>query len=82
MLAILILLVGLLDMSVGYGLLEGHGWAWWAGVVINILGLLVGLVELATISAAPVIFAAIVKTVVILFYLSKRNVRVFFEIRL
>lgn len=79
--AILILLAGLFDMSVGYGVLEGKSWGWWVAIVVNIVYLLI-LVGFASISASLVIVSAIVKTLVAIFYLSTRNVRVFFGIAL
>jgi hypothetical protein len=75
--AILLLLSGIFDMSIGYGFLEGKGWSWWIGIALNLLGLILGI---ASVFETPIFIATIVKSLVVLSYLSRSNVRTFFEI--
>ena len=78
-LAILILLEGVLDMSIGYGFLEGKGWAWWTGILASLIGLTLGITAALQ---TPIFIASIVKTLFVLFYLLKPGVRGFFGLSL
>lgn len=81
LLAVLVLLAGILDMSIGYAVLERKSWGWWAAFAVNMVYLLV-LLGFVSIFPGPVFLGVIVKTIVILFYLSTRPVRVFFGMAL
>jgi hypothetical protein len=67
---------------VAYGLFTGRSWAWFVGVVLSIIGLVVNVISLVianmfTITGALV---GIAINAIVLYYLSRRNVRRYFGI--
>jgi hypothetical protein len=84
-----VLLVAFITMAVGYGFLGGAGWAWTLAVAISAIDLIVGIVQLFGLSIPTLRIGVIgiggftgVGTIIIsglvLFYLSRPNVRGFF----
>ena len=84
-LGVVVLIGGVLDIAFGIGAFRGSGWAWMIGVVAQVLGLLVALVNIVfgaingtLTSSITSNIISIVISVAILYYLNTANVKAYF----
>lgn len=73
---IVLFLGGLFSLFVGWGLWKGSEWAWTLAVILEILGLIAGII------AIPYGLIGVLVCGLILYYLFKPNVKVWFEKKL
>lgn len=74
---LLILIFGMFFLVLSYGLWSGKSWAWWTYVVLLALGILS---SLFLIPILPLVSISLVIYVVVLYYMTRRNVRKYFGI--
>jgi len=79
-LGVFLLVAGLVALVVGWGLWTGKGWAWWLTVIIECLGLVSGLVSIASGDLSALFGLAI--AALILWYMFKPHVKNFFGIKI
>ena len=77
LISLALLIVSLFYLVVGWGFLSAQGWAWVVGILLNILGVVLAIAAVASGSTVSGISGLIVN-LIILSYLSKRSVRVYF----
>lgn len=72
--------IGIVSLIVAYGLFKGKRWAWSAAVVLSAIGLAINVLSLITggIAAIAGALVGIAINAVVLYYLSRRNVRQYF----
>ena len=68
----IIIVVGLVNFALAYGLLRGLGWAWVLSLVFAVISVVFGILLF------PVGIVAIVFDALIIYYLTRRNVKEFF----
>jgi uncharacterized membrane protein (DUF2068 family) len=76
----LLIPLGIASLIVAYGLFKGKIWAWYVAVVLSIIGLVVNVISLVT-SNMGAIAGALVGIAfegIVLYYLSRGNVREYF----
>jgi uncharacterized membrane protein (DUF2068 family) len=76
----LLIPLGIASLVVAYGLFKAKRWAWYVAVVLSIIGLVVNVISLVT-SNMGAITGALVGIAfegIVLYYLSRRNVREYF----
>jgi lysylphosphatidylglycerol synthetase-like protein (DUF2156 family) len=73
---IALIILGLAYFVMAYGLWKGKGWAWSITVVLSFVGIVLGVVSIATGNVAA-IFHIIINAVV-LYYLCRTHVKMFF----
>jgi hypothetical protein len=66
---------------VAYSLFEGKGWAWSVAVVLSAMGAVVNVISLVTSNMGAITDAlvGIAFNAIVLYYLSRRNLRQYFE---
>jgi hypothetical protein len=66
---------------VAYSLFEGKGWAWSVAVVLSAMGVVVNVISLVTSNMGAITDAlvGIAFNAIVLYYLSRRNLRQYFE---
>lgn len=76
----LLIPLGIASLVVAYGLFKGKSWAWFVAVVLSTIGLVVNAISLATsnISTIAGALVGIAINAIVLYYLSRRNVRQYF----
>ncbi len=72
--------LGIASLVVAYGLFKGKSWAWLVAVALSIIGLVVNVISLVTanIGAITGALVGIAINAIVLYYLSRRNVRQYF----
>jgi hypothetical protein len=72
--------LGIASLVVAYGLFKAKSWAWFVAVVLSIIGLAVNVVSLVTtnMSAITSALVGIAINAIVLYYLSRRNIRQYF----
>ncbi len=72
--------LGIASLVVAYGLFKAKSWAWFVTAVLSIIGLAVNVVSLVTTNMGAIAGALVGISIkaVILYYLSRRNVRQYF----
>ena len=72
--------LGIASLVVAYGLFKAKSWAWYVAVALSIIGLVVNVISLVTadIGAITGALVGIAINAVVLYYLSRRNVRQYF----
>jgi uncharacterized membrane protein (DUF2068 family) len=70
------------SLVVAYGLFKAKRWAWFVAVVLSIIGLAVNVISLVTSNmgaiAGALVGIAVAINAMILYYISRRNVRQYF----
>jgi uncharacterized membrane protein (DUF2068 family) len=76
----LLIPLGIASLVVAYGLFKGKSWAWLVAVVLSIIGLVVNVISLVTANMGAITGAlvGIAINAIVLYYLSRRNVREYF----
>jgi uncharacterized membrane protein (DUF2068 family) len=76
----LLIPLGIASLVVAYGLFKGKSWAWLVAVVLSIIGLVVNAISLVTANMGAITGAlvGIAINAIVLYYLSRRNVRQYF----
>jgi uncharacterized membrane protein (DUF2068 family) len=72
--------LGIASLVVAYGLFKGKSWAWFVAVALSIIGVVVNVISLVTANMGAIAGAlvGIAINAIVLYYLSKRNVRQYF----
>ena len=72
--------LGIASLVVAYGLFKGKSWAWLVAVVLSIIGIVVNVISLVTANMGAITGAlvGIAINAIVLYYLSRRNVRQYF----
>jgi hypothetical protein len=72
--------LGIASLVVAYGLFKGKSWAWFVAVVLSTIGLAINVISLVTGSMGAITGAlvGIALNAIVLYYLSRRNVRQYF----
>jgi uncharacterized membrane protein (DUF2068 family) len=72
--------LGIASLVVAYGLFKGKSWAWFVAVVLSTIGIIVNVISLVTgnMSAITGVLVGIAINAIVLYYLSRRNVRQYF----
>jgi uncharacterized membrane protein (DUF2068 family) len=72
--------LGIASLVVAYGLFKGKSWAWFVAVALSIIGLVVNVISLVTSNMGAITGAlvGIAINAIVLYYLSRRNVRQYF----
>jgi uncharacterized membrane protein (DUF2068 family) len=72
--------LGIASLVVAYGLFKAKSWAWLVAVVLSTLGLVVNVISLVTANMGAITGAlvGIAINAIVLYYLSRRNVRQYF----
>jgi uncharacterized membrane protein (DUF2068 family) len=73
---LVLIIIALLDLGFAWGLWNGKGWAWILALIFAALGILVSLISLVRGGLWSILVLVI--DVVILYYLTRPNVRAFF----
>lgn len=68
----IIIIIGLLNFAIAYGLLKGHEWAWILCLIFAVISIVFGILLF------PVGIIAIIFDALIIYYLTRRNVKEFF----
>ena len=70
-------IIGILYLAIGIGFFDGNGWAWTLGLIVSVLSIARNFVEIAE---GAVVFGipGIVVAVVIIYYLTRPHVKMFF----
>ncbi|MDQ3968192.1 MAG: hypothetical protein M3275_07335 [Thermoproteota archaeon] len=73
--------LGIASLVVAYGLFKAKSWAWYVAVALSIIGLVVNVISLVTadIGAITGALVGIAINAIVLYYLSRRSVRQYFE---
>jgi uncharacterized membrane protein (DUF2068 family) len=76
----LLIPLGIASLVVAYGLFKGKSWAWLVAVVLSTIGLVVNVISLVTANMGAITGAlvGIAINAIVLYYLSRRNVRQYF----
>jgi uncharacterized membrane protein (DUF2068 family) len=76
----LLIPLGIASLVVAYGLFKGKRWAWFVAVVLSIIGLVVNVISLVTSNMGAIAGALVGIAIngIVLYYLSRRNVREYF----
>jgi uncharacterized membrane protein (DUF2068 family) len=76
----LLIPLGIASLVVAYGLFKGKKWAWFVAVVLSIIGLVVNVISLVTSNMGAIAGALVGIAIngIVLYYLSRRNVREYF----
>jgi uncharacterized membrane protein (DUF2068 family) len=72
--------LGFASLVVAYGLFKGKRWSWFVAVVLSIIGVVVNVISLITANMGAITGAlvGIAINAIVLYYLSRRNVRQYF----
>jgi uncharacterized membrane protein (DUF2068 family) len=72
--------LGIASLVVAYGLFKGKSWAWFVAVVLSTIGLAINVISLVTgnMGAITGALVGIALNAIVLYYLSRRNVRQYF----
>jgi uncharacterized membrane protein (DUF2068 family) len=72
--------LGIASLVVAYGLFKAKSWAWLVAVVLSIIGVVVNVISLVTANMGAMTGAlvGIAINAIVLYYLSRRNVRQYF----
>src|ERR671917_530530 len=72
--------LGIASLIVAYGLFKAKSWAWFVAVVLSIIGLIVNVISLVTSNMGAIggALVGIAINGIVLYYLSRRNVRQYF----
>src|SRR5215210_2319551 len=76
----LLIPLGIASLVVAYGLFKGKGWSWTVAVVLSTIGVVVNVISLVTANMGAITGALVVIAInaIVLYYLSRRNVRQYF----
>jgi uncharacterized membrane protein (DUF2068 family) len=76
----LLIPLGIASLVVAYGLFKGKTWAWFVAVVLSTIGLVINAISLVTANMGAITGAlvGIAINAIVLYYLSRRNVRQYF----
>lgn len=76
----LLIPLGIASLAVAYGLFKGKGWSWTVAVVLSTIGVVVNVISLVTSNMGAIAGAlvGIAINAIVLYYLSRRNVREYF----
>ncbi len=76
----LLIPLGIASLVVAYGLFKGKTWAWFVAVVLSTIGLVINAISLVTANMGAITGAlvGIAINAIVLYYLSRRNVREYF----
>lgn len=76
----LLIPLGIASLVVAYGLFKGKSWAWFVAVVLSIIGIAINVISLVTsnMGAMAGALVGIAINAIVLYYLSRRNVRQYF----
>jgi uncharacterized membrane protein (DUF2068 family) len=76
----LLIPVGIASFVVAYGLFKGKSWSWTVAVVLSAIGLAINVISLVTSNMGGITGAlvGIAINAIVLYYLSRRNVRQYF----
>ncbi len=75
---VVFIILGLIELVVGWGLWKGASWAWWVTVILNGLGVILALVSLAGGNVGGIV--TLIIDAVILYYFLKPHVKAFFGV--
>lgn len=75
---IVLIIAGLIELVISWGLWTGKGWAWWLGVIFTGLGLLFALVSIVSGNLGGIV--SLIIDGLILYYFFKPHVKQFFGI--
>jgi uncharacterized membrane protein (DUF2068 family) len=72
--------LGIASLVVAYGLFKAKSWAWFVAVVLSTIGVVVNVISLVTANTGAITGAlvGIAINAIVLYYLSRRNVRQYF----
>jgi hypothetical protein len=73
----ILVILGIISFIVAWGLLKGRGWAWTVTLILSIISLVMGVISLVAGSFGSV--ANIIIAGIIMYYLYRPHVKVFFE---
>jgi len=72
-----VLLIGLIEIAVGWGFIKGMTWSWWVAVILYAIGLIGAILDiLSVVSIIPLIIDAL-----LLYYLTRPNVKSWFGVK-
>lgn len=71
-----ILILGILYLFVGIGFLGGKRWAWTLGVIVSIIGIVLGIIQVAFGNYGSIL--SLVISLLIVYYLMRPHVKAFF----
>jgi uncharacterized membrane protein (DUF2068 family) len=76
----LLIPLGIASFVVAYGLFKAKRWAWYVAVVLSIIGLVVNVISLVTSNMGAIAGALVGIAIngIVLYYLSRRNVKEYF----
>ena len=75
--ALLAVVIGVLYVVAGFGFFRGKGWAWALGIIVSVVSLIVSIVEHPAAHAYGIPGGVV--AVIVIYYLTRPNVRVFFR---
>ena len=73
----ILVILGIISFIVAWGLLKGRGWAWTVTLILSIISLVMGVISLVAGSFGSI--ANIIIAGIIMYYLYRPHVKVFFE---
>jgi len=71
-----ILILGILYLAVGIGFFGGKRWAWTLGIIVSVIGIVLGIVQIAFGNYGSVL--SVIISLLIVYYLMRPHVKVFF----
>jgi uncharacterized membrane protein (DUF2068 family) len=71
-----ILLLGVIELAIAWGLWKGQGWAWTVALIVAVLGIIGGVIALVSGSLYNIVTLAI--QVIIVYYLYRPEVKAYF----
>ncbi len=77
-LGIALIVGGVIELIIGWGLWKGAGWAWWLTVIFTALGLLIAIASLVSGNVGSVV--SLIIDGIILYYFFKPHVKAFFGV--
>jgi len=75
-LGVFLVIIGIFSLLIGYGLWTGKSWAWTVGVIFSILGIIGGIISLATGNTGSIV--GLILQVLIIYYLTRPYVKTYF----
>lgn len=75
-LGVFLVIMGIFSLLIGYGLWTGKSWAWTIGVIFSILGIIGGIISLATGNTGSIV--GLILQVLIIYYLTRPYVKAYF----
>lgn len=71
-----ILLLGVIELAIAWGLWKGQGWAWTVALIVAVLGIIGGVIALVSGSLYNIVTLAV--QVIIVYYLYRPEVKAYF----